>query len=440
MITFMAVRNFPMSKHLLKELPDLIQANVITEETAQRIKDYYDHQPSQSANRLFIVFGILGSLLVGMGIVLIIAHNWDTLPKIAKLAVGFLPLFIGQIVSGYVLVKKAEEKGWREGAAVFLFFAIAISISIVSQVYNIEGDLGGFLFIWMCLALPVTYVLRSSVASLLFIIGITWYACEVGYFNYPNSHSPHYWILLLLILPFYYLEFIRKNLKNNFFYFHSWLLVLSLTICLGLFADQAEETILIAYMSLFSAFILMSQLKIFETGRVLTNAYLVVGSLGIIALLLALSFDWYWDELSDGSLNAMFGHPESIVSIVLLLVCTGLLLRLLKSKNWNEINSKSFAFIVFVILFFVGKSSPGVSQLLINLLILILAVNTIRDGAQRNHLGILNYGLLILTALITCRFFDTDFSFVVRGLLFIIIGVGFFAANYYMIQKRKKQV
>ena len=85
-----------MSKHILKELPDLIEAQVITEETAQRIKDYYDHQPGQSANRLFIVFGILGRLLVGMGIVLIIAHNWDNLPKIAKLAVGFLPLLIGQ--------------------------------------------------------------------------------------------------------------------------------------------------------------------------------------------------------------------------------------------------------------------------------------------------------------------------------------------------------
>lgn len=429
-----------MSKHVIKELPDLIEAQVITEETAQRIKDYYDHRPGQSANRLFIVFGILGSLLVGMGIVLIIAHNWDELPKIAKLAIGFLPLLIGQGVCAYVITKKSNERAWREGAAVFLFFAIAISISIVSQVYNIEGDLGGFLFIWMCLALPVAYVLQSSAASLLFIVGVTWYACEVGYFNYPYSHSPHYWILLLLIIPFYYLEFIRKNQKNNFFYFHSWLLVLSLTICLGLFADQAEETILIAYMCLFSAFILMSQLKVFETGRVLTNAFLVVGSLGIIVLLLALSFDWYWDELSDGSLNTVFGRSESIVSIVLLLVCTGLLLHLLRSKNWNEINSKSFAFIAFIILFFVGLSSPGLSQLLINVLILILAVHTIRDGAQRNHLGILNYGLLILTALITCRFFDTDFSFVVRGLLFIIIGIGFFGANYYMIKKRRTHV
>jgi hypothetical protein len=47
--------------------------------------------------------------------------------------------------------------------------------------------------------------------------------------------------------------------------------------------------------------------------------------------------------------------------------------------------------------------------------------------------------LLIITALIACRFFDTDFSFVVRGLVFIGVGVGFFATNYYMIKKRKKQ-
>ena len=83
---------------------------------------------------------------------------------------------------------------------------------------------------------------------------------------------------------------------------------------------------------------------------------------------------------------------------------------------------------------------PALSQVLVNALILALAIYTIRDGALQNHLGILNYGLLIITALIGCRFFDTDFTFVVRGLLFIAVGIGFFAANYYMIQKRKKQL
>ena len=429
-----------MSKQILKELPDLVQAQVITEETAERIKVYYENQPSQSSNRLFIVFGILGALLVGMGIVLIVAHNWDTLPKAAKLTIGFIPLLVGQCFAAFVFFRKAEETAWREGTAAFLFFAIAISISIVSQVYNIEGDLGGFLFIWMILALPLVYVLRSSVASLLFILGITWYACEVGYFSYPQGHAPFYWILLLLVLPFYYLEFIRKNRKNNFFYFHSWFLALSVSTCLGLFIESNEELILIAYMSLFSAFVIISQMEAFETNRVLTNAYLVIGSLGVIILLLIVSFDFYWTELHEESLQEFFLSPESSVSVFLTLLSGILLFILLRKNTWSSLNYKSFAFIIFILLFIIGINSPVMAQLLTNLLILVLAVYTIRDGAQRNHLGILNYGLLIITALICCRFFDTDFSFVVRGLLFIGVGVGFFITNYYTIQKRKKQI
>ncbi len=325
-----------MSKQFLNELPDLIRAQVITEETAQRIKDYYHDQPGQSSNRLFIVFGILGSLLIGLGIVLIIAHNWDNLSKAIKLIIGFLPLLIGQVLAAFVLIKKREAVAWREGAATFIFLAIAVSISIVSQVYNIEGDLKGFLFIWMCLALPVVYVLRSSVASLLFISGITWYACEVGYFNYPYNNALAYWVLLALVLPFYYLEFIQKNLKNNFFYFHSWALALSITICLGLLADDRGELIMIAYMSLFSGYVLMSQLKPFETGRVLSNAYLVMGSIGTIVLLLALSFDWYWDELDD--IKSTTSITPIVVSAVVTLLSMGLLLLALRTKKWNELN------------------------------------------------------------------------------------------------------
>jgi uncharacterized membrane protein len=104
-----------MSKHLLKDLPDLVNAQVITEETAERIRTYYSGQTSHSTNRLFIVFGILGALLVGMGIVLIIAHNWDILPKIAKLAIGFFPLVAGQAVAGILLLKKSDDRTWREG-------------------------------------------------------------------------------------------------------------------------------------------------------------------------------------------------------------------------------------------------------------------------------------------------------------------------------------
>jgi uncharacterized membrane protein len=425
-----------MSKSVLKELSNLVAAQVISEDTAEKIKHYYEHQPNQSASRLMIVFGILGALLIGMGVVLIVAHNWDELPHAIKIAIGLTPLLVAQVMAAVAVFSRSESSAWREATSTGLFFAIAISISIVSQVYNIEGDLGGFLFIWMCLALPVVYVLRSSVASMLFIVGITWYGCEVGYFTYENN-AIAYWVFLALIIPFYYMEFIKKEIKNNFFHFHSWLLALSVTICLGVMAGSHEELLMIGYMSLFSAFVSLSQHKRFDTGRLLSNAWLVTGSLGIIMLLLALSFDWYLDIQVD---NSLFNAPEFFISIATTTAAAMLLYILLQDRPLKEINSKSLAFLAFIILFFTGVFAPWAAQLLVNVLVLAFAIRTIYDGARQNHLGILNYGLLIITALITSRFFDTDFSFVVRGLLFIGVGIGFFAANYYMIQKRKKVV
>ncbi len=39
-----------------------------------------------------LYLGILGSLLVGLGIVLLVAHNWDEMSRQCKLSLLFLPL------------------------------------------------------------------------------------------------------------------------------------------------------------------------------------------------------------------------------------------------------------------------------------------------------------------------------------------------------------
>jgi hypothetical protein len=96
-----------------------------------------------------------------------------------------------------------------------------------------------------------------------------------------------------------------------------------------------------------------------------------------------------------------------------------------------------FIFLVYSGVFFIGISNPPLGAILMNLLVLAVAIFVIRRGLQMNHLGILNYGLLIITALVLCRFFDTDLSFVLRGLLFVGVGAGFFFANSLLMKKRK---
>ena len=156
---------------IIKDTPELVEAGVISQQTADNIQHYYNSKGGQSQNKLLVVFGILGAVLVGLGIILIIAHNWDELSKITKLCVAFLPLVIGQLLCVFTLIKKQDSTACREGAAAFLFFAVGASISLVSQIYNISGDLSLFLLTWMLLCLPLIYVMRSSVASLLYLIG-----------------------------------------------------------------------------------------------------------------------------------------------------------------------------------------------------------------------------------------------------------------------------
>jgi uncharacterized membrane protein len=83
------------------------------------------------------------------------------------------------------------------------------------------------------------------------------------------------------------------------------------------------------------------------------------------------------------------------------------------------------------------RYAPGIGVLVINLWLLLVALYYIRKGSQRTHLGILNFGLLIITILAIFRFFDDTIPFVWRGIIFLLTGVGIFAANIIIIKRKK---
>ncbi|MEM9078430.1 MAG: DUF2157 domain-containing protein [Bacteroidota bacterium] len=423
---------------ILKDLDDLVQANIITEDVANDIKGYYQTKSqSPSTNRLFVVFGILGAILVGLGVILIIAHNWDELSRFTKTCFAFLPLVLGQILCGYTLLKKGESTAWRESTSAFLFFAIGASIALVSQIYHIPGDLSSFLLTWMLIALPLIYIMRSSVTSLFVLIGITYYACEASYWSFPYTDSYMYWLLLFGIFPYYYLLY-KKSPHSNFMVLHNWIIPLSVTIVLGTLADKAEELMFVSYFSLFGVFYLIGELTFFDNQKTRNSGYRIIGSLGTVILLMALSFEGFWEDLRRSKLfvQETLTSQEFLVAIVLSGLAGALLYINLHNKRLANIKPLAPIFILFSVAFLVGLFST-VAPILVNLYVFVLGILTIRQGAMQNHLGILNFGLIIITVLIACRFFDTDLSFVARGVLFVSVGIGFFLTNYWMLKKRK---
>jgi uncharacterized membrane protein len=110
-------------------------------------------------------------------------------------------LVVAHLICAFVILKKRDSVVWHEGASAFLYFTVGASISLVSQIYNIPGNLSSFMLTWMVLCLPLVYIMKSSITSMLIIIGITFFACETSYWSWPDKTSYEYWLVIAALIP-----------------------------------------------------------------------------------------------------------------------------------------------------------------------------------------------------------------------------------------------
>lgn len=416
-------------------LGELIDKGIITDATATSIEQYYSSQHKSNPNRLLLVFAILGSLLIGAGIILIIGHNWDTFPRWIKTGLSFLPLLIAQAIVLYTILKKYDNPVWREASAVLLFFGIGASISLVSQVYHIVGDIKSFLLTWIILTIPIIYLLKSK-ATLILVIGfLTSYGQQVGYM-YKRSIPYYYWILMASLIPFIYQLFKSEKVSHSL----SFILLLflgSITLLLGTFESDFSPVALGMYMSYFGLLYLIGIWYKRFTASFLQNPFIVIGCLGIIIFLFIAGFQGFWESVSD-SRNAIDWTELSIyIWISLTMVATALLAYLFSKNKISIANPLNYSFLLFIIIYALCYVNPLISVTLSNFLLFLISISLIWRGNTELDLRLLNVGLAIIVILIIARFFDFNISFIVRGIIFVILGIGFFLANYAIIKKRK---
>ncbi len=425
-----------------KELDALIKAKIIDEPTALKISNYYLLQKSTSPGRFNTVLSILGALLAGLGIILFVAHNWDNLGGTAKTVLSFLPLILGQALCTYTLIRQKNVIAWREASASILFFAVGASLSLISQVYHIEGTLRGFLLTWILLVTPLVYIMRSSVVAMLVIAGITWYACLMGYASYPDQIPYAYLAIISILIPHYY-QYFHRDPESNFFHLLNWFAVFSITIVLGCFGSNANNSygwLFLAYLSLFCFFYFYGKTSRWHYKPNWTNPFSIVGLLGILVILFSWSFDFLWNDFLDKPNKSMITNTNFYLAIVFIIASAYLFIMDKEQKTVKTTDPTGLSFVPFFILLLFPIDWINLALSVINLWILLVAIYFINRGILANHLGILNFGLLLILILTLCRFFDDHIPFVWRGFFFLATGISFFAANYLLLKKRKKTI
>lgn len=424
-----------MDPSILKELRHLIDANVISQDTATRIEDYYKARAAEPSNRFTIVLGILGALLVGLGIVLVIAHNWDSFGRPAKTMFAFLPLLVGQGLCIYTLWKRRDNFVWRESSAVILFFAIGSSISLISQIYHMGGLLSDLLFVWMLLAAPLIYIMPSYIVSMLYIAGVTWYASVLGYSFEAVGREPFlYFPMMLLVLPAY-LKLLR--VQNNLFVLHNWMIALSVAFTLGAFSGPTDfQWMFLGYLALACLYYQVGTGQFFSEQRLFANPFLVLAIPGILIALLPWTYQYIWTFDIFGS-DTDWHWPFLTLTILMMVAIAAIFIMRLIRNQLSGVSPVEFSAFVFAGATVLSVDEGQLSSLLINVWVLILGLYFTRKGSRRHHLGILNLGLLIIALLAVLRFFDDSIPFVWRGIFFLATGIGFFAANYMVIRRKR---
>lgn len=416
-----------MKTKILKDLSDMVSDNVIPPQVANDIRDWYEAKEIEKPNRSLLISGVLGALLTGLGIILIFAHNWDHFPKILKIILAFTPLTISQGLTVYAFIKQNET--WKEATGVLLFFSIGTAISLISQIYHIPGSINNLLFTWILLGMPLIYLLRSRSLVLLHLAFTTWWLVLDGY-GYRSDIPWFYLLFFSWIVPFYY-AILRREPKGNFTGIISWLLPLSFTISLGAFVEKNELTGFLMYMLAFGVMYLIGTSHRYKNVSLSKNGFIVFGILGMMVLLLITSFQDLWKDLANSDFTFGIEFYSALTLFGILLILT-----LIKRNTSDQL---LFAPFIFTAIFFTGTFNELWATILINLMIFTIGIQMIRKGVVSINLGRLNFGLLVVSTLIICRFFDTDLSFVLRGILFLVIGVGFFIANYMILKKKPEE-
>jgi hypothetical protein len=164
-----------------------------------------------------------------------------------------------------------------------------------------------------------------------------------------------------------------------------------------------------------------------------------VGALGALGLSLVLSFKDPWEHVGGWSYYwGKVGGLEEIAEVVLagifVVVAVALWVRSWTRRAWHEVMLGAIPALALIGWACAMKDAEVVSKILFNLYLFVLGIGTLVIGLRGRRLGVVNAGMFVLSAVILCRFFDEELGFLLRGIAFIVIGIGFLATNLVLLR------
>jgi uncharacterized membrane protein len=425
---------------LLKELPVLENAEVLTPAAAGRIKTYYETSTQSGVHWAIIAFAVLGSLLIGAGIILLFAHNWDELTRPTRTMLSYCPVVIGALLSIIALLKNGGT-ALRESAGIFHSLAVGSTIALIGQTYHLPSDVPSFLLTWSLLILPLIFLLRSTGTYLIYLALICGWS---GMAQETYGQAAGFWLLLApAIVRMIQLLRVDRHAPETLLSFAG--LLLTLFISTGIVLERTVPGLwIVAYSAMLSAAGLLG-LYLYGDREGWNNIPRTFGIIGVV--LLAYIFTWseMWRDIGWHHVRSYLNYRpwgSWLDGTVTLSLLAGWVLLAIKTFHRNSIETITLS--VFPVVatgcFIAGSltdESDLLNTLIFNAFMLFLGIMYIVMGCRNLKLRKLNGGMAIVSLLLVTRFFDAGFGYLERGIVFIGLGAGFLTVNLIMVKRKK---
>ena len=379
---------------------------LISQEQATAILDSYGADArvvavDKARGRLISILAVLGAILVGVGIILFLAANWDAILRPIRLALvmACVPATYG--AAFWLRYVKGYE---RVGSAFILLAAIVYgaAIHLVAQIYNFPLNDPTLFTYWLAGVAPIAYLTRSQPAVFL-TIGLGLGATSFWLYEYLGDSGSQadgifsISVFAMLGLGLYGLGRLQGTFRETIDYAWAFQIMGTLTVLFTVY--------LLGFRSVYEG---MASAERIDPGAPigLWALLCVFAAIGLMALVVVCV-----KSLSQG--------------------------RTVKTLSFELLASILVAAAVFTVLF-APHGHEITFPLVFNLLLVAAIIGLVVLGYVRAMESFINIGLAFFALDVVTRYFELSWDLLDRSIVFIVAGVILLAGGFFLERGRRK--
>lgn len=137
--------------------------------TAERLTARYSAADGARRTLATLLVGAFGALLIGFGTIALFAANWDCFGRAARAAISVTPTAVCGVCALVAASRRVKSAVFWEPLSLLWSLAVIAGTSLVAQTYQVGGNVPGLILLVALLTLPIAWFVPAAISRILWL-------------------------------------------------------------------------------------------------------------------------------------------------------------------------------------------------------------------------------------------------------------------------------